>query len=144
MIRAFLDANVLFSAARSGSGAGRGIIELAQVLPGIDLLMTEYALGEAERNLQKKSPKALPEFRRLKPGITVCQTPPADLKSRVSEAAPLVPRKDLPILAGAVFAGADWLATYDDEHFGNLYGKEVHGVLILEPRHVAHLIRHLT
>lgn len=144
MIRAFLDANVLFSAARSQAGAGRGIIELAQVLPGIDLLMTEYALGEAERNLRQKSPKSLPEFWYLKPNIKVCHAPPADLESRVSKAAPLVPRKDLPILAGAVFAGVDWLATYDDDHFGDLYGKEVYDVLVLEPRHVAHLIRHLT
>ena len=144
MIRAFLDANVLFSAARSQGGAGRGIIELAQILPGIDLLMTEYALDEAERNLRQKSPESLPGFRHLKPTIKVCRAPPADLESRVSKAAPLVPRKDLPILAGAVYAGVDWLATYDDDHFGDLYGKEIHDVLVLEPRHVVHLIRHLT
>ncbi len=143
MIRAFLDANVLFSAARSRTGAGNGIIELARVLPGIDLFMTEYALAEAEGNLRKKSPKSLSEFQRLKPTIQVCRTPPRELESRVSKAAPLVPRKDLPILAGAVFAEVDWLVTYDDEHFGNLYGKDVHGVLILEPRHAVHLIRHL-
>ena len=144
MIRAFLDANVLFSAAHSPVGAGNGIVQLAQVLPGVDLLMTEHALNEAERNLRKKSPKSLPEFRRLKPTINVCQKPSAELESCVSEAAPLVPRKDLPILAGAVLAEVDWLVTYDDDHFGDLYGKEVHGVLILEPRHAVHLIRRLT
>lgn len=144
MIRAFLDANVLFSAARSRVGAGWGIVQLAQVLPSVDLLMTEYALNEAERNLHKKSPQSLPEFRNLKPTIKVCQKPSAELESRVSEEAPLVPRKDLPILAGAVLAEVDWLVTYDDDHFEDLYGKEVRGVLILEPRHAVQIIRHLT
>lgn len=144
MIRAFLDANVLFTAARSETGAGRGIVQLARVLPGIDLLMTEYALNEAERNLHKKSPQSLPEFQSLKSTVNVCQKPSAELELRVSEAAPLVPRKDLPILAGAVHAEVDWLVTYDEDHFGGLYGKEIHGVLVLEPRHALSLIRHLT
>lgn len=144
MIRAFLDANVLFTAARSEIGASRRIIELAQVLPGIDLLITEYALGEAERNLKKKSVQSLPKFHALKPNIKVCPKPSAELEARVSESAPLDPRKDLPILAGAVSAGVDWLVTLDDKHFKHLRGKTVHGVLVLEPRHALSLIRHLT
>lgn len=120
------------------------IVQLAAQRSGIDLLTTEYALGEAERNLRKKSPKSLPSFRAIKPTIGVCSKPSAALESRVSSVAPLVPRKDLPILAGAVSAGVDWLITFDGKHFGSLYGKEVYGVLVLEPRYATHLIRHLT
>ena len=106
--------------------------------------MSEYAQDEAEKNLLKKFPQSLPEFQTLKSAIEVCQNPSVDLESRVSEAAPLVPRKDLPILAGAVSAEVDWLITLDDKHFKHLRGKTVHGVLVMEPRHALSLIRHLT
>lgn len=144
MIRAFLDANVLFRAAHSKEGPALAIVQLAAQRSGIVLLTTEYALGEAERNLNKKSPKSLPNFRAIRPTIGVCSEPSAASCSLASSAAPLVPRKDLPILAGAVSAKADWLVTFDGKHFGNLYGKDVHGVLVLEPRYATHLIRHLT
>lgn len=54
MIRVFLDANVLFSAAYR---EGNGILRLWE-LSGIHLVTSSYAVEEAERNIARKRPSA--------------------------------------------------------------------------------------
>ena len=48
--------------------------------------------------------------------------------------------KDQPILCGAVVCGADFLLTGDKKDFGHLYGKTVHGVMVVS---VAMLVEEL-
>jgi hypothetical protein len=43
------------------------------------------------------------------------------------------PNNDLPIIAGAIFAAADYLITHDGEHFQPLYGEKVYDVEIQRP-----------
>jgi hypothetical protein len=41
--------------------------------------------------------------------------------------------KDQPILAAAIAASVDYLATEDKKHFAHLYGTSVSGVLVINP-----------
>lgn len=47
---------------------------------------------------------------------------------------------DPPILAGAVAGEAQVLVTGNSKDFGELYGKEVCGVLVLRPRDALNLL----
>jgi predicted nucleic acid-binding protein len=117
--RVFLDANVLFSAAISSGGVTRAIFELAEQYPSVlELVVSEYAITEALRNLQH--------------GMRFTQEPPGVLIDRLRDL--VSDSKDVPIVAGAVWAEADLLITGNTRHFGKLYGSHVGGCLILPPR----------
>jgi len=129
MIRVFLDANVLFSAAwREGSGMGQ-LWELAN----IQLVSSPYALAEAERNIQIKKPAAAERL--------------SELASRVEISAvtlPLdgdygLPEKDRPILQAAVGSGCAVLLTGDVTHFGHLIGAEAAGVRVMTVSEFLHM-----
>ena len=45
----------------------------------------------------------------------------------------ILPRKDQPILSGAIQANASHLITGDRERFGRLFGRKVLGVTVLSP-----------
>ena len=70
MIRAFLDANVLFRAAQSRAGQARknaswGVFDLAEKQDNFAMMTTEYVFDEAEEHLQEKSPGSLGEYHSL-------------------------------------------------------------------------------
>jgi predicted nucleic acid-binding protein len=64
MIRVFLDANVFFAASYSRTGASRALFQMA-LEKEITIVASEFVLTEAERNLARKAPDALPAFRQL-------------------------------------------------------------------------------
>ncbi len=137
MTRVFLDANVIFAAADSPTGAARLLVRLAkQEDSGITLLATPYTIDEAERNFQRESPNALHAFDDVRECISVGLEPSeyfvVSLTARLPTGVTL-PNKDLPVLGGAVIAGADWLLTHDEDHFGPLYGRTIEGVEIMRP-----------
>ena len=136
MIRVSLDANVIIAASKSSSGESRAIIRLARQREDITLLATPLAWDEAERTVQRDYPDALDEFYALRQDIEICLEPSVWLLARLQALLPhekQLPKKDLPILAGAISAAADLLLTHDEDHFGPLYGAEVEGVEILRP-----------
>ena len=131
-MRIFLDANVLFSAAKS-AGAIRRFIELI-LDAGHECVVDAYVVEEARRNLAAKAPGTV-EFlealsRRLSNVPVVAGTPalPEDV---------LLPPDDRPVLAAAIQNGCDALVTGDRTHFGRLYGKTIEGVAIHSPRSLA-------
>ena len=133
MNRVYLDANVLFSAAISSGGASRAIFELAEQYPKvIELIVSEYAITEALRNLQQKRPEAVSALLALIDGMRFTQEPPEILRDKLKEL--VSDSKDVPIVADAVWAEADLLITGNSRHFGKLYGTHVGGCLILPPR----------
>ncbi len=137
MTRVFLDANVIIAASKSSSGESRAIFRLSRRREDITLLTTVYAWeDEAECALQRENPDALVEFYSLRQDLEVHPEPSvvllAQVKSSLSRRQQL-PRKDLPILAGAISVGADLLLTHDEKHFGHLYERRVLGVKILSP-----------
>lgn len=128
MIRVFLDANVLFSAALRPRDRDYAFFRLARE-GGCILLASAYALDEARTNLAGKAPTAPPRLDDELVGLLELVAEPVATLVALASAEGL-PMKDAPILAAAVAAGADLLVTGARRHFGGLFGRTVHGVRI--------------
>jgi len=131
-VRIFLDANILFSAARS-DGAVRQLLALVEAA-GHVLCADVYVLVEARRNLAAKTPGGLPVLEaisaRIKIGGLIAGSPlPPELMA--------LPEKDRPVLAAAIHYHCDILVTGDRTHFGQFYGKTIQGVTVLSPAMLA-------
>ena len=131
-MRVFLDANILFSAAKS-DGAMRRLLNLL-VKTGHECCADGYVVEEARRNLVAKSPAAIEVLDVLLRRVHVADTHYGD--SELEAALPL-PEKDRPVLAAAIRHRCDALVTGDHTHFGKLYGRTIHGVKIHSPRSLA-------
>jgi putative PIN family toxin of toxin-antitoxin system len=115
MTRVFLDANVLFSAAYSATGASREILRRA-LRHEIDIVVSRYVLKETRRNLEHKAPQAVDAFKELISLLSVeMEADPSP--SKLQAAASYINLKDAPIIAAAVNAEADYLVTLDRRHF---------------------------
>lgn len=128
-MRVFLDANILFSAAKS-VGAIRRLVEQIQAR-GHECVADEYVIAEARRNLEQKFTTALPDFERLLNCISRLASPPA---LPVPSLDLLLPEKDSPVLTSAIQHRCHALLTGDKTHFGRLYGQTIAGVSIHSPQ----------
>lgn len=131
-MRIFLDANILFSAAKS-DGAVRLLLNLLRKA-GHECCVDGYVTEEARRNLAAKAPEGLAALEALLPRL---QREGAQHADAALEAALPLPEKDRPVLAAAIRHGCAALVTGDRSHFGSLYGKTLHGVAIHSPRSLA-------
>lgn len=131
-MRVFLDANILFSAAKS-AGAVHELLH--RVLDsGHECWVDDYVVIEARRNLAAKAPDALISFEALlkRLRISPAQAPGPELKL-----VNWLPEKDRTVLAAAIRLRCDALVTGDRTHFGPDYGKTFAGVTIHSPRSLA-------
>lgn len=126
---AFLDANVLFSAAFSENS---GLVRLWH-LQQVNLCTSAYAVEEARRNLRDEA--AQDRLRRLLREPALVSEAAADVIPKEV----VLREKDRPILAAAIAAQADYLVTGDQRDFGALFGKKVRGVRIVRPRELIEL-----
>ena len=110
MIKAFLDASVLFAASYSSTGASREIIRLA-FRRQVQLVISEDVVEEAERNLAAKRPDALAVLHHILDSVPFQIVAPTT--GEVQQAASFAVNKDAPIVAAAKKAGADKLVTLD-------------------------------
>ena len=122
MVKLFLDANILFSAAYRENA---GLAKLWK-LSHIKLISSDYAIMEAERNLRE--PHQLQRLKVFVHSLDVITTYndsliPSNIK--LSE-------KDRPILSAAISAKANFLMT-GDRDFEHLFGKKILGVMVLTP-----------
>ncbi|MEO5772203.1 MAG: PIN domain-containing protein [Burkholderiaceae bacterium] len=131
-MRVFLDANVLFSAAKS-DGAVRALLRLL-LERGHECWADAYVAAEARRNLVAKGPEALHVLEALLAHLRVAAAAP--LASEPADVAWL-PEKDRPVLAAAIHLRCDALVTGDHTHFGAGYGRKFGGVVIHSPRSLA-------
>lgn len=134
-MRIFLDANVLFSAAKS-DGAVRWL--LASLLKaGHQFCADDYVIIEARRNLVAKGPEALATFDALLARLQVISAgaPRAGVKEL-----DWLAEKDRPVLAAAIQLRCDVLVTGDKTHIGRGYGKTFGGVTIYSPRSLAEIL----
>ncbi len=111
MIRLFLDANVLFTAAHNPSGKAALIIELGS-RGHWEVMSCSYAIEEARRNILIKFPDYLKRFETLMRAVI-------KVPSRPGRNGPsLLPEKDRPILEAATHCKATHLLTGDIKDFG--------------------------
>jgi len=131
-MRIFLDANVLFSAAKSDGAVRRLLALLAEA--GHECWADGYVVEEARRNLVAKAPEAVAVLTNVLVHVRLAaaQPHPADL-----EAVLAVPEKDRSVLAAAIRLHCEALVTGDRTHFGAFYGKSLGGVKVYSPRLLA-------
>jgi hypothetical protein len=81
-------------------------------------------IEEALRNLTAKRPQFLCGLKSLLDDITVSS-------SFFEGLSVSLPQEDVPVLAGAIGSKSEYLWTGDKRHFGDMYGKNIHGVRIV-------------
>jgi predicted nucleic acid-binding protein len=122
MSRAFLDANVLFSAAYREKSR---LMRLWN-RPGAELVTSAYAAEEARRNLA--SPDQRARLESLLSQMRIVAESDAPMPASVK-----LPDKDHPILKAAIAAGATHLITGDVRDFGHYFSRRIAGVLVVTP-----------
>jgi len=110
-MRLFLDANVLFTAAHNPAGKAALVLELGAA-GHWKLFASNYALAEAQRNLEIKFPSALPRLKALQEVIVLVGD------DHIIDCPATLPAKDQPIYRAAHAAGASHLLTGDLRDFG--------------------------
>lgn len=134
-LRIFLDANVLFSAARA-SGAMRQLLH-ALKNHGHALVAEEYVYQEARRNLAAKAGAvALQDLDAILNVIELRGTKRI-ISAAQARDAQWLPEKDRPVLLAAIALRCDALVTGDKTHFGAGYGKSFAGVTLYSPAQLA-------
>ena len=134
-MRIFLDANILFSAAKS-DGAIRRLLALLREA-GHECCVDGFVVEEARRNLALKAPAGGVAFVKLLATLRVANVQP--FNSALDAELPLPP-KDRPVLAAAIRLRCDALVTGDRTHFGPLSGTVVRGVAVHSPQSIAELL----
>ena len=135
-MRVFLDANILFSAAKS-AGAVREVLSRLKHAGHI-LCADAYVIEEARRNLALKGPATLDALETLLATIEAAPFRRMPLPARL---AALVHEKDRPVVAAAIHMECDVLLTGDRMHFGHLYGQALHGVVVQSLRSLAESLK---
>lgn len=109
-----MDSSALFAAVLSPTGAARELIRLC-VEGEIGLVISGDVIAETARNVESKAPEMEPLFRQL---LELVQfevvADPSRRAVRLAEA--YVAQKDAFIVAAAIDAGVDFLATFDRKH----------------------------
>ena len=131
-MRVFLDANILFSAAKS-DGAVREFVHLL-LEHGNDCIVDDYVVIEARHNLAAKDPSALAQLESL---LKRMHMSPAEAPGPELRLVNWLPAKDRPVLAAAIRLHCDALVTGDRTHFSAGYGKVFASVTIYSPRSLA-------
>src|SRR5512137_379306 len=122
-MRVFLDASVLFSAAKS-NGAIRLLLRRLHSA-GHALVADSYVVAEARRNVLAKGPEALGALDEELLTVELATFRPVHLPQG---AAARVPEKDRPIISAAIQLHCNALVTGDRTHFGALCGTVLLGV----------------
>ena len=127
-----IDSSVLIAAAISARGAARDLI-LYGIGGELALVVSELVLVETERNLLLKAPAAFPAFEAFRAALGAELADPG--KVLVLRVAKVIEVKDAPIVAAAIRAKADYLATYDRRHLLNIRDqiRDAFGVAVAMP-----------
>ena len=139
-MRIFLDANILFSAAKSAGAIRQLLAQLNQ--RGHQLVADDYVATEARRNLTRKAGNdAIPYLDALLLQIEVnhAQHSPHRTGSAQTDT-DWLPEKDRPVLRAAIALRCDALVTGDRTDFGSGFGKTFGGVTIYPPVELARAI----
>jgi predicted nucleic acid-binding protein len=116
MIRAFLDASILYAALVSQSGASRELLR-RHVSGEVKLVISVYVVDETRRNLTNKQPD-LAQSLELLLDILMFETVEVPIEA-IREAATYTVLKDAPVIAAARSSGCEYLLTFDKQHLLN-------------------------
>lgn len=127
VVRVFLDANVMYSAAQGGGGSAK-----LWSLDGIQLVTTEFAANEAYVNLEKERDcdAKRAELERLLRRVEVRHL---EQPRSLFVTWELDDPDDVPILLGAIEFRCQYLLTLDRACFGKHMGQSIDGVTIMKP-----------
>lgn len=132
-MRIFLDANILFSAARS-AGAIRQLVYGLHAA-GHALVADEYVATEARRNIGAKAGSDAVAY--LQALLGQIEVSAVHYPSGAQPAVQWLPAKDRPVLMAAIALQCQALVTGDSTHFGPGYGQAFEGVTIYTPAQLA-------
>ncbi|MFM7245790.1 MAG: PIN domain-containing protein [Planctomycetaceae bacterium] len=134
-MRLFLDANVLFSAAKS-DGAVRRLVE-ALVVAGHECWVDGFVVEEARRNLAAKDSDREQHLAALVGRLHV-----ASAASVINDVPAIrqIAEKDQPVVAAAIRMRCEALVTGDKTHFGRFYGRSIGPVTIHSPASIHELL----
>ena len=135
-MRIFLDANVLFSAAKS-AGSIRQLLHDLHADHHV-LVADEYVATEARRNIHAKATGDAVQY--LQALLTQIEVSPVHYPAMGQAALLWLPEKDRPVLLAAMALKCDALMTGDRTHFGPGYGKTFDGVTLYSPAQLAQAI----
>lgn len=132
-MRVFLDANILFSAAKSNGAVRQLIADLHA--DGHTMVADGYVAVEAQRNIAAKGTADGVDY--LQALLSRIEVHAVQYTTAAGAAADWLPEKDRPVLLAAIACKCDALVTGDRTHFGNGYGKTYEGVTIHSPAQLA-------
>ncbi len=135
-MRIFLDANVLFSAAKSAGAIRQLLHELHAGNHG--LVADEYVATEARRNVIAKAGSDALDY--LEALLTQIEVSAVQYPATAQTSLLWLPENDRPVLAAAMALKCDALVTGDRTHFGSGYGKTFDGVTVFSPAQLAQAI----
>lgn len=127
-MKLFFDANVIFSAPHRKEGRAQDLVALARG-GRCELLTSTYALEEARRNLEIKSAGFDARLAETLAQTTIVGEARAGVVNWAQEQG--LPLKDAPVLAAAVHAKADLLATGAARDFGHLFAHTTRGTRVV-------------
>lgn len=113
--RIFMDTSVIIAGVGSRVGASHAIMALTE-LGLLRPIVCPYIMDEAERNIQRKTPEALPRYRQVQANIPWEYVPdpaPEQVKPWIG----VIVAKDAPVLAAAVITHPHRLVTLDTKDF---------------------------
>ena len=110
----FVDADVLIAGSASTGGASHLILQLGE-LGLIDVVSSDQARREAERNIARKLPEASQTFDRLI--RSACRWVPDPSEEELAGHTDEADEEDLPILVAAAAAGCPILVTFNVRDF---------------------------
>jgi predicted nucleic acid-binding protein len=140
MRRIFVDANVLIAGADSSSGASNAVLRLAEI-GMFQLVVSRQVLDEAERNLRKKLPRALPGFATQMARLRF-EIVPDPSRDEVAPWTAMIHPSEAPILCAAVKTAADRFLTLNTRHFTPAIAAQS-GLLIQTPAQLIAELRDL-
>jgi uncharacterized protein len=132
-MRIFLDANILFSAAKS-DGAVRQLLRELHA-EGHILVADGYVAAEAQRNIAAKATGGSADY--LQALLSRIEVNALQYAATAGSAAHWLPEKDRPVLLAAIASKCDVLVTGDRTHFGPGYGRTFDGVTVHSPAQLA-------
>lgn len=133
--RVFVDTSVLYAAVSSPRGYARDLL-VAGIGGQCRIFLSNYVIEEARRNFTLKRPALIPFFESFYPLFAHFADPDPEHLHLVASFSALKDSNDIPIIAGALQAHAEYLATYDKRHLLSIKD-EIHttyGLAVVTPQ----------